>query len=96
MKSRTGGVIGAGLLPAGEQLVGMLEQLRIVGRDREQGVDVARVERIELALHDGLGSGGGFHLDESESTLPSGSLNHAMRAPPGAVQMPRASCGIPG
>ena len=30
-----------------------------------------------------------------ESTLPSGSLNHATRAPLGDVQMPSSSCPIP-
>src|SRR5262249_23235552 len=32
----------------------------------------------------------------SESVLPSGSLNQAMRAPPGAVQIPSASCSKKG
>jgi hypothetical protein len=32
----------------------------------------------------------------SESTLPSGSLNHAIFAPLGEAQMPSSSCGIPG
>lgn len=31
----------------------------------------------------------------SESVLPSGSVNQAMRAPPGAVQAPRSSWAMP-